>query len=62
MSSFNCEYCGELILDTASGYVTKCEHYPNKPMNYGQIMRHREWLKTLKRIDERIAPKDGENG
>ena len=28
MSSFYCEQCGTLIVDTEHGYITKCEHYP----------------------------------
>ena len=28
MSSFNCEKCGTPCLDTGSGYVTGCKHYP----------------------------------
>jgi len=28
MSSFNCEHCGEAIIDTPNGFITGCEHYP----------------------------------
>ena len=56
MSSFNCEYCGKPIIDAPGGYITACKHYPNKRMNRGQQMRHQEWLKTLKTIEERVAP------
>lgn len=28
MSSFYCDKCGALIVDTPEGYVTGCEHYP----------------------------------
>jgi primosomal protein N' len=28
MSSFSCEKCGTLLLDTERGYVTECSHYP----------------------------------
>ena len=28
MSSFYCEKCGTNIIDTPSGYITGCEHYP----------------------------------
>ena len=28
MSSFICEHCGKVILDTSNGYITGCEHYP----------------------------------
>ena len=30
MSSINCQYCGLTMLDSRNGYVTQCEHYPNK--------------------------------
>jgi hypothetical protein len=28
MSSFICEKCKKDIIDTPSGYITGCEHYP----------------------------------
>lgn len=28
MSSFICEHCGTAIIDSDTGYVTGCEHYP----------------------------------
>lgn len=28
MSSFKCDKCNKPILDTPSGYITECEHYP----------------------------------
>lgn len=27
MSSFYCEICGKICLDTPEGYITGCEHY-----------------------------------
>lgn len=30
MSNFNCEKCGTAILDTGSGYITSCKHYPQE--------------------------------
>jgi len=28
MSNFVCEHCGEAIIDTPTGYITGCKHYP----------------------------------
>jgi len=28
MSSFICKFCGKEIIDTESGYITGCKHYP----------------------------------
>lgn len=28
MSSFICEFCGKLLIDTNKGYITGCEHFP----------------------------------
>lgn len=28
MSNFICNECGELILDSPTGYITECEHWP----------------------------------
>ena len=30
MSSFICSACGTLIIDSPTGYLTGCEHYPVK--------------------------------
>lgn len=31
MSSFVCNECGAMILDSEDGYVTECEHWPLEP-------------------------------
>lgn len=49
MSSFYCDECGALCLDTELGYITGCKHYPpdlseeeyerrkaNKPLKLGK--------------------------
>ena len=28
MSNFQCEFCGAIIEDSPSGYVTGCPHWP----------------------------------
>lgn len=28
MSSFTCPHCNTVILDSTTGYITGCEHYP----------------------------------
>ena len=28
MSNFTCEQCGMMCIDTSTGYITGCEHYP----------------------------------
>ena len=30
MSSFICEKCGKMIIDTEDGYITGCKHYPQE--------------------------------
>lgn len=30
MSSFICPHCGKDILDSHTGYITGCEHYPKE--------------------------------
>jgi len=30
MSSFICEHCNAEIIDTESGYINGCEHYPKE--------------------------------
>jgi len=55
MSSFACEYCGTFLVDTPNGYITKCEHYPNRRMTIGEYEDHKRWLSGLKTISERKA-------
>ena len=48
MSSFNCEWCNEPILDKLGGdYYTFCKHYPNKQMSNTQWTVHKQWLDSL---------------
>ncbi len=30
MSGFKCSFCGTDIIDTPTGYVTECEHWPKE--------------------------------
>ena len=32
MSNFTCPNCGTDIIDSPTGYVTECEHYPKEPV------------------------------
>lgn len=42
MSSFICEHCGALILDTPQGYVTECEHYPMEALPIPRFLMDRQ--------------------
>ncbi len=47
MSSFNCEVCGALCIDSPIGYVTGCEHYPPDvkplPADMAKILHDNLW-------------------
>ena len=41
MSNFICPECGTACIDTPSGYVTGCEHYPMDLMSDTFVHPHR---------------------
>ena len=38
MSNFTCEKCNKDIIDSESGYVTGCEHYPVEQKLFGKVV------------------------
>lgn len=51
MSSFICEHCGKNIIDTPTGYVTGCEHWPIEPKSKP---RERIWADSYRRVQAAI--------
>ena len=46
MSNFNCEHCGEAILEGADGrYVTGCQHYPLEPRPAEEKKCAHKWIR-----------------
>lgn len=55
MSSFVCEKCGELIVDTPDGYITGCKHYPLSEKNIlSPNMKGRINHEQLREIAEKV--------
>ena len=58
MSSFICPYCGKEIIDTPTGYITGCEHFPlprrkKKKKTFPLYFRVKEeWLHACPNPDE----------
>lgn len=59
MSTFACEKCGKLCIDTRIGYVTGCVHYPADVQDPdGQILRQltEEELMAEEKPRDKVQP------
>lgn len=43
MGNFNCDQCGAEIIDSPSGYITSCDHWPIEPPRRDRQNRIIQW-------------------
>lgn len=51
MSSFICEHCGTGVIDTSSGYINGCPHYPVEDLTEMSEKMKSEYVDLLAAIN-----------